>query len=474
MLSKKIGNTLLMFSLVFLLFSCEKSGSGTRSALSFSDDTVYFDTVFATIGSTTRELRVKNTESSKITIEEIFLAGGSVSPFRLNIDGEPALSKRNIELEGGDSIYIFIDVNVDPANSNSPVAVTDSIIFRVEGSDMNVQLLAWGQDIILIETSTIKSETWNSPKPYVIYGNLKVDTLETLTIGEGARIYFHKNSAITLAGNIVASGTLDYPVLMASDRTEKMYEDIPGMWSGIFILNTSKGNRINNTIIRNSINGIHIGETVVSGSVPDLKIFNSVIYHSTISALSAVNGNLEAVNSIFSHCGKFCISIRGGGNYSFTHCTVFNLWDYGYRLTPALFVSEKPLVTGGATSQLYLDVNNSVIYGDLISEIDIAPLSTSFTGNYYFDHCLIKLDTINSGFWTGERFPGVSVNQNPKFIDYITWDFRPDTLSPLINKGDPQYLVDFPVDIRGASRLTDGQPDAGAYERIPGEKKKNN
>ena len=102
------------------------------------------------------------------------------------------------------------------------------------------------------------------------------------------------------------------------------------------------------------------------------------------------------------------------------------------------------------------------------------PVSKSFTGNYFFDHCLIKLDTVNSVFWTKDRFPDVQVNKNPKFIDYINWDYRPDTLSPMINKGNPIFLVDFPVDIRGASRISDGLPDAGAYERITGEHKKNN
>jgi hypothetical protein len=150
------------------------------------------------------------------------------------------------------------------------------------------------------------------------------------------------------------------------------------------------------------------------------------------------------------------------------------MWDWGFRITPSLFVSEKPVVTGGASNQLYLDVNNSVIYGDLISEIGIVLGSKSLTGNYFFDHCLVKLDTINSKFWTKEWFRDVQVNKNPKFIDYLAWDFRPDTLSPLINKGNPQYLVDFPSDIRGASRLTDGLPDEGAYERIAGEKKKSN
>jgi hypothetical protein len=472
--SRNIRNTVLIISAVFLLFSCEKSGTGSRAALSFSDDTVYFDTVFATVGSTTRELRVRNTQNGKIIIDEISLAGGANSMFRLNIDGEPAVSKTNVEIEAGDSVFVFVDVFVDPSNSNSPVAVTDSILFRVSGELMKVYLLAWGQDIVLIQNSVIGSAIWNKERPYVIYGNVIVDTLETLNVEEGSRIYFHKNASLTMAGNIIASGSTQSPVLMASDRTEKIYEEVPGMWSGLFFLNTSNGNRINNTIIRNSVNGLHVGEAASSNSVPDLKLFNSKIYHSTITALAVIKGNIEAVNSVFSHCGKYCISIRAGGSYSFVQCTIFNIWDWGYRLTPSLFVSEKPVMAGGTARELYLDIDNSSIYGDLISEIEIEGGSKSLKGNYFFDHCLIRLDTITCGFWNREWFPGVIVNKDPKFIDHFSWDFRPDTLSPLIDRGDPQYLVEFPVDIRGASRLTDGFPDIGAYERIPGEMKKNN
>jgi hypothetical protein len=150
------------------------------------------------------------------------------------------------------------------------------------------------------------------------------------------------------------------------------------------------------------------------------------------------------------------------------------VWDYGFRTTPSLFISEKPAVAGGTASQLYLDISSSVVYGDNPSEISILPVSKGYSGNYLFDHCLLRLDTNKSGFWSRDRFHSVKVNENPRFIDHISWDFRPDTLSPLIDMGNPLYLIDFPIDIRGASRSADGHPDAGAYERIPGEKRKPN
>ena len=153
-------------------FSCERMQSSDNLKLLFSEDTIHFDTVFTTIGSTTRELRVKNRENKRINISHIYLSGGPGSQFGLNIDGEPTFEKRNIELEAGDSIFIFIDVLIDPTRKDAPVVITDSIIFVVGDNIQKVQLLAWGQDIFLVSKKLIQSEIWYKSKPYVIYDNV--------------------------------------------------------------------------------------------------------------------------------------------------------------------------------------------------------------------------------------------------------------------------------------------------------------
>jgi hypothetical protein len=457
---------------MFLSYSCDKITPADNQKLLFSDDTVLFDTVFTTIGSTTRELRIKNPNNRTVNIEHLYLAGGSASKFRLNIDGEPLSEKRNVEIEAGDSIFIFIDVIIDPLEKNAPVAVTDSIIFLVKDQIQKVHLLAWGQDIFLINNKLIGTETWQKGKPYLIIGNVTIDTLETLTIEEGTRIYFHRNGSMTVAGNLVVNGTINLPVLFAGDRLEEMYEDIPGQWKGISLLNISKGNTINHAIIRNTVFGIQIGESGISTEFPVLKIFSSVIMHSTVSGLSSLISNIEAANCVISHCGSYCIYLAAGGEYSFTHCTLFNHWEYGLRLTPALYVSEKPEKQGSGTSQMNLHFHNSVIYGDNISEMKIIPLGKNLTGNYYFDYCLLKLDTLNSIFWEKDEFPKTLINRDPHFIDFNSWDLRPDTLSPLLNNGNTVYSAEYPFDIRGVSRTTDYAPDIGAFERVPGEKRK--
>jgi hypothetical protein len=458
--------------IIYLCFSaCEKAASFKDSELHFSEDTIRFDTVFASVGSVTKELRIINPGRHSLLINHLYLAGGRSSPFRLNIDGEPINEKFNIPLESGDSIFIFIDLLVDPGNGSSPLAVSDSIIFTTGGKDQKVLLSAWGQDINLIKNKIIGSATWVKGKPYVIYDKLVVDTLETLTIEAGTRIYFHRNASLVIAGSIIVKGSFEFPVVFASDRLEKMYEDIPGQWKGILILNTGQGNNISNAVIRNAIYGIQLGEAISSTDIPVLKLFSTVISHSAVSGLSAINGNIEASNCVISHCGNYCIYLGAGGDYTFTDCTLFNRWEYGVRLSPALFVTEKPEKSLVRVSQMDVTLNNSVVYGDNDSEIDIIPLNTVITGNYYFDHCLIRLDTIRAKFWDNDEFPGTIINRNPLFIDAVNWDLRPDTLSPLIDNGSQVFSTIYPVDIRGVSRTLYGKPDIGAFERLPGEHK---
>ncbi|MGQ9621430.1 MAG: choice-of-anchor Q domain-containing protein [Bacteroidales bacterium] len=455
--------------------SCEKQTITVGSKIVFSEDTVFFDTVFTTIGSTTRELRVRNNSNSKLLIEKIYLAGGNESPFRINIDGEAVLSANNKIIYPHDSIFIFVDVIIDPLNSDLPVLVTDSIIFKTGDTLFKVILHVWGQDITLIKNGIIRDKIWDLPKPYLIYGEAIIDTSQTLIIKEGVRVLFHKNSSLVVAGKIIVSGTREKPVIFASDRIEKQYLDVPGQWYGIFITGISNDNNISYAEIRNSLFGIQLGEPgrKVSSDIPDIKLNCVNISHTNISALAVYYGNVFAANSIFAHSGTHCAYFSSGGNYNFIHCTFYNRWEYGVRFTPLLYITDKPLNALSPTGTINLNMFNCVVYGDLSSEIQIITDTSNPTVSYFFDHCYIRVDTASSYFCQHTKFPGVIVNKDPKFIKESDFDFRPDTLSPLINAGNRSLVNVYPEDFRGASRLTDGLPDMGAYERIAGEKKLN-
>jgi hypothetical protein len=118
--------------------------------LAFSHDTVLFDTVFTTMGSSTKQVMVYNPNKNAIHIDEVSMREGKY--FKINLDGENNLEQlRDITLRGGDSLFLFIRTYIDPLNENSPVFIEDDIAFGMNGNIQNINLQAYGQDVIKIQ-----------------------------------------------------------------------------------------------------------------------------------------------------------------------------------------------------------------------------------------------------------------------------------------------------------------------------------
>ena len=97
--------------------------------LSFSSDTVTFDTVFTTIGSSTRQLMIYNNNEDNLKISSIRLEGGNMSQFAINVDGESGYNFSDIEIFAKDSLYVFVRVTINPDNQNSPFIVERLVYF---------------------------------------------------------------------------------------------------------------------------------------------------------------------------------------------------------------------------------------------------------------------------------------------------------------------------------------------------------
>ncbi|HCC70061.1 MAG TPA: hypothetical protein DEQ09_02770 [Bacteroidales bacterium] len=462
-------NKLYLFLLILLvcLSSCEKKRyfRDDEALLVFTDDTIHFDTVFTSIGTVTKELRVINPYRSWINIDKIYLAGGHYSPFRLNVDGVPANNFTNIEIGPFDSIFIFIDAIIDPGDKDNPVLINDSVVFEINASVQDVNLIAWGQDINLLDGAVIGTETWMAGKPYVVYNSLMVDTGHVLTINEGARVLFHRGSSLYIAGSLIVNGTVESPVIFASDRIEEIYSDVPGQWQGLYFLNGSSGNRINNASIINAVTGIHSGNLGTPDPAPDMELYNVLVSHMSVSGLSSLGSRITAQNMLISHCGYYCTFLAMGGDYSFTHCTIANQWDYSNRISPSVYISDyyDYNETRYAAQLVKAGFYNSVITGRKGSEIYITSVDQKQL-NIEFINCLIQDEYLQQ--YTADN---CIFNQDPLFLSWSEYDFRPDNLSPLINKGAVYYANIVPADMRGNSRIDDEAPDIGAYEKQPGE-----
>lgn len=454
---------ILYLFLAAACLGCDPFSNPVSGNLGFSVDTVSFDTVFSGVGSATMEFRTINTGRDPVLIDRIWLGGGDDSPFRLNINGLPVTSVEDLVLARHDSLFIFVEVTIDPSGADAPVTVTDSVNFSSGDFTGRVILEAWGQDIWLVDDDIDQDTWWSAGKPYVIKGTLFVDTLATLTLNQGTRIYLHHGAAITVAGSLHSMGTPEGWVIIATDRLEEEYTDVPGRWKGIRFVDCSRDNFLNFTQVRNAQIAVEIAGK--ESSLPDLSLSSVMLMHNTVASLSARYADVFAVNSVFSHSGFSTVSLTEGGSYDFAFCTMESRWEYGYRSEPVVYIGP------GAGELPDVTILNSVITGTLGSELMIDGTASEAVSKFRADSSLIRVDTLRSNWYSGILFKDVITGVGPRFIDEGAYDFRPDTLSPLLDKGGRTEAVAWPGDIRGKFRLTDNGPDIGAFERQPGEKR---
>jgi len=468
---------LILFVLISVIInSCRKDENYIRDSsvkLNFSSDLITFDTVFTTIGSTTKLLKVYNKENRPILISSINLAGGASSNFRINIDGIAENSFKDVEINAKDSLWIFVRVTVDPGNQNTPFVIDDSIVFNTNGNVQSVKLNAWGQDAYYhTPTEYIEglppfsyaacNAPWSNDKPHVIYGYTVIDTDSTLIIPAGTKVHLYKNAVIWVynGGSIKVNGNKDNPVYFQGTRLEEYYKNIPGQWNKIWLSAGSKDNIIEYAVIKNGNIGIQC-DTLGSLTSPTLKLNNTIIKNMSSAALWGQGSHIWAVNSVFANCGLYNIVLSIGGNYSFKHCTAGNYWNYSTRTTPCLLLNNYYEDYNGNMQVRSLDsayFGNCIIYGNINDELGLDRFSESSIFNYKFDHCIIKtnLNISNTNYFTSV------INSDPLFIDNSTVNYNILANSPAVNAGKHLNILN---DILGNNR--DAMPDIGAYEYVP-------
>ena len=214
---------LCAFCITLLLNTgCKKNQLTTNGHLEFSLDTLVFDTVFTTIGSTTGQFKIYNRNSKTILVDEVELMGGVNSPFRINLDGISGLTHQDITVEANDSLFLFVEVTLDINGQNTPMVIEDSIRFKTNGLNQYIKLAVWGQDAYFYYNDTVQG-AWAADKPHVIYGYALVDSSKTLTIEAGTQVHLHKNSILYIyKGSLNVNGFLDNEVVFQGDRLEAL------------------------------------------------------------------------------------------------------------------------------------------------------------------------------------------------------------------------------------------------------------
>lgn len=488
--------TLLFLLLGVIYASCTKEEfiTDTSADIELSRDTVTFDTVFTARGSATRSFKIYNRHDKFIRINNISIVGGTESAFRMNVDGIPGNSISDVEIPPEDSIYVFLEVTVDPDQplSISPFVIGDQMEITTNGNQQQVVLEAWGQNANYVPnrfasgsqslyTCQMNEWTWDDPKPYVIFGALIVDSC-TLVMPAGTQVYVHGGFGRTdngglyndgvlyffTNGKLRIEGTAEDPVVIQGDRLETEFDEEPGQWGRIQFGPRSRGNSINHAVIKNAIIGVLVD------SLAELTIKNSQIYNTSSSNLAGYSATITAENCLFhTSYGSNCVSLVLGGSYNFTYCTLANYFSptEALRATNFTCLDGTPLCTDPVAARLSLNFKNSIIYGstrDEISLVDAVGDQDPTFFRYSMENCIVRVDELLDE----EGFPDFFDHCDPclngdnatvLFQDVDNYDFHLDSLSVAKEMATP--LITIRRDLEGNDRDSQ-KPDVGCYECI--------
>ena len=507
-------------TLVFIVIwsSCRKDFDLAPSTgnLEFSKDTVYLDTVFTNIGSSTYNLKVYNRSDNDISIPTVRLALGDASEYRLNVDGIPGKSFEDIQVLAQDSVFIFVETTIDInnlPNTNGEFLYTDAIEFDSGGNLQKVELVTLVQDATfifpdrdgttgIIETLTldingeqVETEiqgryllddelTFTNEKPYVVYGYAAVGANKTLTINAGARVHFHANSGliVTNQGSLKVNGSLstdqellENEVIFEGDRLEPDFSDIPGQWGTIWLFEGSIDNKINYATIKNSTIGV-LSDGNQNDMTADNKlvISNTQIYNSSNFGILGRATSMMAENVVINNSGQSSFAGTLGGKYSFTHCTIANYWNNSFRQFPSLLLNNFVLdENNNATVNNLSEASftNCIIYGNENIELILEQLDGA-DFNFNFNNSLVRFNDPNGNFDTDSNYDFTNNLLYQNVLRQGDPDFK-DPFENLLMIGEENDVEGLgsavgasqvPQDIIGTSRLS--APDLGAYQSV--------
>ena len=415
-------------TIVVLMTACTDNDSFTTSTgnrLTFSEDTVRFDTLFSTVPSATQTFWVRNQSGDGIRIQTARLERSNQSGYRVNVDGtylDPVGS--DFEVRKGDSILVFVEITTRENHADEPQLVEDNLIFTLESGveqRVNLRTYSWDAtkmtDLVVTEDTTIES-----PVPVIVYGEgIRVAEGVTLTL-RNTEFYFHDGAGIEAHGNIVADNCL-----FRGDRLDRMFSYLPydrvsGQWKGISLMSADGQNVFTDCEIRNAVDAVICDST-------SLYMYNTVVHNSSGEGLLARHSTVVVDYCQFSNTFGDCLGLYGC-EATVQHTTLAQFYPFsanrGYALRfentqlPMILLCTNTLATG---------------YADDVVQGEVADTTVVF--DYRFADCLLRTPKVEDE----ERFeriiwetPKDSVQGKQHFRtideDNLYYDFALDSISP--------------------------------------------
>ena len=439
----KMKRIFFFLTIGMLLAACTDNDTfttSTSSRLTFSVDTVKMDTVFASVGSSTYTFWAFNNNSNGIRIASVRLKKGNQTGFRVNVDGaylDNTLGSvvSDLEVRKGDSIRVFVELTAPVGNEMEARLLTDDLIFTLEsGVEQNVVLqgCAWDAEMWndkVFTTSTLIA----SKRPIVVYGGIKVEKNVTLTL-RNTQFFFHDQAGMDVYGTLIVDS-----VLMRGDRLDHMFDYLPydrvsGQWRGLHFFESSTGNQMHLTEIRNATDAIVCDSSRLANDNQRLFMDSCIVHNSKGTALQLYNAYVGLKDCQITNTGGSGI-VAYGGAVLLEGCTLAQFYPFTADRGVALCFynayedNPYPLET--------LSCRNTILTGYADDELMGTQTKEDAAFNYIFENCLlrtpeVKDDTLHfkNIIWENPK-DEIQGKRHFKLVDEqnLIYDFHLDSLS---------------------------------------------
>lgn len=431
--------------------------------LTFSADTLDFDTVFTDLGTPTARLLVINRAGKAINISSIRMRSDN-GVFSINVDGVSGNEFENVEIRANDSIYVFVECLIEASDASEPFEVEENLDFVTNGVSQTVVMRAYGQNVNRLHGVTLTNDTtFTDDRPYIVFDTLRVAKGITLTLKPGTRLFFHDKGFLQVDGTLLALGAVGKPILMKGDRLDNVlpdvgYDILSGQWDGIRFGAESFGNRMEFVEMQSSVSGVIVDSCGVADR-NKLVLLNSWLHNAQVNVLKSSHSQVNAYGCCFSDAGEAVVSLTGG-NHSFVQCTLAN--NYLFAISPESILTLDHVVDSDdkvcGLPLMKALFANSIIYG-IVSPLTPGDLDGS---EVFLQNVLLG----ESGS-DDEHFISCLWDMDPMFEtvrnEYL-FNYRLKEDSPAIGAGNPEFITEIDaIDMDGISRLANGNPALGAY-----------
>ncbi|MCB0837598.1 MAG: hypothetical protein KDD99_13095, partial [Bacteroidetes bacterium] len=468
-----------LIAITFLtIWSCERPVNPIEEGtLTFSADTVMFDSIFTTFLTPSERLIVTNNTGRAVKVTRIFLELGEESEFSMIVDGIESDDVSDIVIANADSMHMFINLKSQLKDDYAE----EYIVFQVGDEIQRVLIRAFVIDAFFLRARIQqegnfldiqgyyfeKDTTLTPEKPIIMDGPIYIPQGVTVTILPGTELFFTPYkfgikdsfgqpvfglySMLFVDGTLHAEGLPGMPIVFKGSRLDSLYQENPAQWRGIRFFKNSQDNVLRHCRIKNALIGVEV-DSISLNNNPKVLIQHTEIKNMGAHGLVGIgidpSGSIPSSapaifmeNSIINTCKDRTLALIGGGKYEFYNCTFANYSISRFsRRTPQMLLNNW-FSFDGVTANIYpsyYQFTNCIVWGSEEDEVVIDTLDGAPFDSYVMDNCLVRLSEDNEPL-ISPHLRNSLVNMDPLFNDFFMRDYRPKEGSPVIDMG-----IDFP------------------------------